>query len=545
MPSTSPTSTTRWSRRIALIAVAALVAAGGPAVAANATTRTLTPHRSHITSVTVTQNTPLGTFNGATYVRVVGTLDGVVASNERIVGLDTQPKDADGNLHYSAQFELITTAPGERRHSDGVVVEAENRGNPFVFDALQGFTGLLTGAPATIKYPDGLGNGFLQNAGLSWARVQWQGPNGATTVNPTVPATAQGVGEVIVRDFGLLLRGLDGSIAQRSGLNTFRHALLVGVSQSAWFVDTFIAEGFNAARPAGLFPTRVFDAAYAQDGVGNWLGINQTNAAQGFATQTSYVEPNGVPLTPAQLLHRPLTDPFLIDTTAFTDFFRVRASIWNSSRLPGNLREFNFPVAHTPGTVVPAGITVQQLGCDIGGTPIPALNPSDSRPFARAAILSLARLVGIDGLRSPAPLVARNTQFRRTAAPAPPDLDQNNPALPLFNFLPGVTLTVPVVNADSMPVGDVVFPDAALPLGTPLPVSVPPVATRSITDTCGNFGGWRPFTAAQLRARYGSVDDYVAAYAKILDRVIAGGYVLKADRAGILTDVQARYNAAS
>ena len=55
-----------------------------------------------------------------------------------------------------------------------------------------------------------------QNNGLSWARVQWQGPNGvAAPVNPTVPATAQGVGEVIVRDFGLLLRGVDKDDVER------------------------------------------------------------------------------------------------------------------------------------------------------------------------------------------------------------------------------------------------------------------------------------------------------------------------------------------
>jgi hypothetical protein len=433
---------------------------------------------------------------------------------------------------------MITTGSGQRR-SNGIVVEAENRGSPFVFDAVQGFTGLLTGAPATITYPAGLGNGFLQNAGLSWARVQWQGPNGTTTINPTVPATAQGVGEVIMRDFGLLVRGLDGLVANRAGLSTFRHALLVGVSQSAWFVDAFIAEGFNAAGRL-----RVFDGAYTQDGVGNWLGINLINRAQGFTTQTSYVEQNGVPLTPNQMLRRPLTDPFLIDTTAFTDFYRVRASVWNSARLPANVREFNFPVAHTPGGVVPAGISVQRLGCDIGETPIRALNPHDSRPFARAAVLSLARLVGVLGLRSPAPRLATTIQFRRTVGPAAPDLDQNNPALPLFNFLPGVTLTVAATDANGEPVGRVVFPDAALPLGKPMPVSVPPVATRSITDTCGNFGGWRPFTAAELKVRYGSVDQFVAAYAHVLDGVIRQGYVLAADRAEILTDVRIRFIAA-
>lgn len=547
MPSSSPTSSLPRSRRATRAAFAAViaVAAAGvalvapPALAATGSAALIPADASHITAVTVNQTQPVGTFNGAAYVRLVGTVSGVVAPNEAVVGLAALPKDAAGDYDYSAQFEMITTAAGQPR-SNGIVVEAENRGNPFVLDALQNLPGLLGGPPSTIVYPAGLGNGFLQNNGLSWARVQWQGPNGATIINPTVPATAQGVGEVVMRDFALLLRGFDGSVAARAGLNTFHKALLVGVSQSAWFVNAFIAEGFNAHHGR-----RIFDGAYTQDGVGNWLGINQTNQARGFTTQTSYLQPNGVPLTATQLLRRPSTDPFLVDVTAYTDFYRVRASVFNSARLPWNVREYNIPAAHTPGGVIPPGITVQQLGCDIGGTPIAALNPLDSRPTARAAVLELARLVGVAGLRGPVPLIAHTTQFRRTAGPAAPDLDQNNPALPLFNFLPGTTLTVPVADQNNMPVGGVVFPDAALPLGIPGPVSVPPVATRSITDTCGNFGGWKPFTAAQLQARYGSVDHYLQSYARILDRLIAFGYVLHSDRAFILDEVRTRYTSAA
>jgi hypothetical protein len=81
-------------------------------------------------------------------------------------------------------------------------------------------------------------------------------------------------------------------------------------------------------------------------------------------------------------------------------------------------------------------------------------------------------------------------------------------------------------------------------LGIPSPVSVPPVATRSITDTCGNYGGWRPFTAAELDARYGGADRYVTAYGTLLDRLIARGQVLASDRAGVLAFVGGRYRAA-
>jgi hypothetical protein len=532
----------RWTVWVgAIVAVGALGPGAAPVQAAGS--QRPDGGDSRITAVTVSSIQPVGTFNGAEYVRLVGTVDGIVARGEPVVGLSALP----GDVHYSAQFEVITAAPGQPR-SGGILVEAENRGNPLVFDGLQNL-GSLLGAPNVIQYPAGLGSGFLQNNGLSWARVQWQGPNGAARpINPSVPVTAQGVGEVIVRDFGLLLRGADGDVGTRAGLPRFDRELLVGVSQSAWFVNTFIEEGFNAP-PAGRghrdeAPRRVFEGAYVQDGVGNWLALNQINRAAGFSAQSPYVQQNGVPLTPSRLLRRPATDPFLVDTTAYTDFYRVRASVFDTARLPANVREYNLPNAHSSAAALPVGITAAAVGCATGLTPSPILNPLDGRPFARAAVMGLARTVGVRGLRGPAPQLPPSNRFALTDGPQPPDLDRGDPNLPLFNFLPGVRLRVPVVDENNQPAGAASFPDVALTLGIPSPVSVPPVATRSITDTCGNLGGWRPFSAAELGARYGSADQYVAAYGELLDRLIARGRVLASDRAGVLAFVRARYQAA-
>jgi Alpha/beta hydrolase domain len=531
----------RLGRTTPLVAaVAAIVATiGGTPASAAVPANRWTPASSRITSVTVTINQPVGTFNGAAYVRLAGTVNGVVGPDEPVVGLADVPKDADGNYPYSAQFELITAAPGQPR-SDGVLVEAENRGSPFVFDSIQNL-GLLQGPPATIAYPVGLGNGFLQASGLAWARVQWQGANGAAPViNATVPATAQGVGEVIVRDFGLLLRG-----SGVDGLPRYDTAVLVGVSQSAWFVNTFIAEGFNAPPSGhGLIgrPRRVFEGAYTQDGVGNWLALNQVNAAEGFTTQSPYVQRDGVPLTPTRLLRRPLTDPFLVDTTAYTDFYRVRASLFNTARQPWNLREYNLPNAHSSAATLPPNTSPARVACAPGVTDVVALNPLDGRPFTRALVLALARRVGVRHLRTNAPALPPSNRFALTDGPVPPALDG---PLPLFNFLPGHDLKVPTVNADNQPTGGVVhYPDVELSLGVPAPVAVPPVGTTAITDTCGNFGGWKPFTAAELQARYGSVEQYLAAYTPLLDRLIDTGRVLPSDRPGILAFVTTLYNAA-
>ena len=67
-----------------------------------------------------------------------------------------------------------------------------------------------------------------------------------------------------------------------------------------------------------------------------------------------------------------------------------------------------------------------------------------------------------------------------------------------------------------------------------------PVATLSgapppgSSELCGLFGSTVPFGPQTLTALYGSTAGYVAAYSAALDRSIAGGYILPADRAPLL-----------
>ena len=74
-----------------------------------------------------------------------------------------------------------------------------------------------------------------------------------------------------------------------------------------------------------------------------------------------------------------------------------------------------------------------------------------------------------------------------------------------------------------------------------MPVSLSPVLTTSISETCGNLGGWQPFTAAQLAARYGNQARYVKLYGDSLDKLIAAGYLLGSDRAEMLKTAAALY----
>jgi hypothetical protein len=57
---------------------------------------------------------------------------------------------------------------------------------------------------------------------------------------------------------------------------------------------------------------------------------------------------------------------------------------------------------------------------------------------------------------------------------------------------------------------------------------------KDSSTLCGLFGSSQPFSPQTLTALYGSPSDYLAAYTADLDRAIAGGYILPADRAAML-----------
>ena len=67
-----------------------------------------------------------------------------------------------------------------------------------------------------------------------------------------------------------------------------------------------------------------------------------------------------------------------------------------------------------------------------------------------------------------------------------------------------------------------------------------PVSTLSgaappgASEICGLFGSAMPFSAATLASLYHTKSNYLSLYKASLDKAIAGGYILSADRAGLL-----------
>jgi hypothetical protein len=423
----------------------------------------------------------IGVFAGVPYERVYGLLHGEVGESEEVVGLT-------GPRAYRAEFEVIR--PVDPVSRSVVVVDAENRGVPSMLNLITGKV-MPSGAPSSVTYPHGLGDRCLLDGNLAYARVQWQ-----TGVCQGVTPDAQGVGLVVERDFGRLL-SLE-----------FDKRILAGMSQSSWFVNTFVAEGFNVDPVTG---SGVFTDALAHLSAGNWLAINKLG--DDGEHQQPYVRPNGVPLRADQILTRPDSDPFMVDIASYTDYYRLRASVFASGPSPACAVRYNFPGPHAPATpeLTAAFVT---LGCS-GGELVP-LNPVSSIPYVRALLMGLAR--DHDSLPP-------SRQFELGPGPEPS---------PYFNALPTVELLVPRVDGDGQPRGGVRFPDVELPLGRPEPVALAPCGTSSITDTCGNFGGWQPFSADELRRRYGTIDHYGERYAGVVDGLISDGFVLERDRESMI-----------
>lgn len=458
-----------------------------------------------VARIEITAETDLGTIAGVRVQRLHGVIYGEVAAGEAVAGL-TDVAAGRSAVPYSTEFDLV--APRSPGPSDGVVVEVENRGMG-ILPAFIGSSATAGSLPA--KSGSGTidpGTAALLRHHLAYARVHWQ-----SGIAAGVPAQAQGVGEVILRDFGRLLGG---DFAQADGaarLSHFRHRLIAGISQSAWMVNALIAEGFNRDPARGL---PVYQAAFTRDGAGNVLAVNRF---AGKGRQFAYLPLDRGPLTPAELLHRPGSDPLLVDVTALTDYYRVRASIFARASGPANLWRYATAAAHAPGGTVPPAMVFGTSRCN-GGTAIP-LNMINDGPYVKALLFELAARIGV---ATGAPhALPPSAGFALTPAAA----GQSG-----VNGLPDKPLWLPRMS-DGLPQGGIGLPEVLAPSGRAIPPALPPVTTASINATCGNYGGWQPWSPAELRARYGSRADYAVLVRRAVAALVAQGFLLREDAATV------------
>ena len=82
-------------------------------------------------------------------------------------------------------------------------------------------------------------------------------------------------------------------------------------------------------------------------------------------------------------------------------------------------------------------------------------------------------------------------------------------------------------------IGGVRTPPVDVPVST---LSGAPAAGSNAI--CGLFGSTVAFTPAQLASLYGTKSKYIAAYTKSLDKAVASGYILSADKAALLAQAE-------
>jgi hypothetical protein len=480
-------------------------------------TTTQSRQQSRITNVSIAGSQSAGSFGGVPYQRIWGTVSGTVTPRDSVWGFDQLPHDADGNYVYQSEFELVT--PEKPGTNSVVLVEVENRGAPVFLNQVHEVA--VTGPPSATTDGEKQGTGFLFKHGTSYARVQWQ-----TGIAASVPENAEGVGEVIIRDFGRVLAGrAQPDTKPPVDFGKYNTLILGGISLSGFFIDTFLAEGFNADPVDG---GAVYQGAIAVDGTGNWIAINEL-AAQAGVKEFPYVVPDAKPLRASEILGGHASDPFYIDIANYTDFYRLRASLTDVDAKNPRIRRYDWPSAHAPAPINQSGASARAGRCN-GGVLVD-LNPIPHAAYLRAVTLELERELDVPSARQ-APRLPPTTLFA---------LDAASSRTPNFNPIPGVRLSVPLIDEDAQPIAGVRFPDAEHPVGRPVPVSLPPVVTTSIDATCGNLGGWQQFSPEELTKRYGSEANYLKLYAESLDRLIASGFVLASDRDEMLKTAAALY----
>ncbi len=211
---------------------------------------------------------PVGSYAGLAFRFIEGIVHGEVSAEEPVTGL-REVAAGRTTVPYEVSFQIV--APEAGSEADAVVVEAPNRGRT-IFPGMIAVPAVATG-PSADPIANAVGDGFLLSHRISIAAIQWQTGFAAERA----PERARDRGSCCPRFWPLAWR----RVPKRGlSLPIFHHRILAGVSQAAWFVNSFIAEGFNVDPATGR---GVYQGAFTRNGNGVVLAIN------GFAGGTRAV----------------------------------------------------------------------------------------------------------------------------------------------------------------------------------------------------------------------------------------------------------------
>ncbi len=255
-----------------------------------------------------------------------------------------------------------------------------------------------------------------------------------------------------------------------------KRLVAVGESQSAFYMTTFA----DALQPR----TNIFSGIF----------IHSRGSGAASLNGTSITSANSVPKD--LWIRTDLTIPvFLFETQ--TDLIGLGYAV---AQQPNTDRIRTWEVAGTShADAYLVGSAVSDLGCT---TPI---NTGPQHEVVQAAFAALENWV-VDGTKP--------------ARPAPFRLSRENP--------PALAL-----DDNGNVIGGVRTPAVEVPIST-----LSGAAPAGASLICSLFGSTMPFDSSKLVSLYGTPADYVKAYTSSLDKAIAGGFILPADRAELLDSAQ-------
>jgi hypothetical protein len=254
-----------------------------------------------------------------------------------------------------------------------------------------------------------------------------------------------------------------------------KHILAVGESQSAFYLTTFA----DAIQPR----TNIFDGIFIHSRGGSGASLTGSSIASSSGPDNLRIRTD-------------LKVPVFMSQTQ-TDLIQLG---YAPAQQPNTDKIRTWEIAGTAhADAYTVGAAASILGCT---TPV---NSGPQHNVVQAAFTAFDKWVN-----------------NGTPPPSPPPfrLSSTHPA-------------ALALDAHGNVIGGVRTPAVDVPVST---LSGAPAAGANAI--CGLFGSTVAFTPAQLASLYGTQSNYIAQYTKSLDKAIAGGYILSADKAPLLAQAE-------
>ena len=405
-----------------------------------------------VTRLEISSRQSYGTFRPGEFLFWEGRVVGELAPTEQIPDIDKAPRNAMGQVEYSAKISL--TFPKDPKSGNGVLlVDIPNRGRPYAQ--------ALYNSPRDDPFEAGtfdVGTGFLQDRGFSVAEVHWELGRGAALPSFTDESGqrrfVEGAGFAIVRDTADFLAHASsdtvGAVNPLQG--AIQRTLASGKSQSGRYLKTFLLNGFNMSEGR-----RVFDGMHLFVSGAGMLPIMQSgtgpqSSATGVATfeNPEFRGVNEDVLTIGDIIQRVKArgeiPPRMIMINSTTDYFSLRASLARTGAegtaeqpFPDNVRVYDIAGA--------SHVVLRKANCELPPAKL------DWSPISRATLLRLDDWLA-RGAEPPSSRLMPLAESRGdpTVLRAP-------------HHLAKAIIEIPQRDEDGNVVGGVRLPDMQVPLG--------------------------------------------------------------------------------